>query len=746
MTKQKGLRYRHVLRGTAMAVCLLIGLILVTGASESGQVVIDPNSRTVTTSNFFVAWDTGRDTEAITSISWRGGQDLTGTTGVDTCFPAFPGTVQYFGNSYAPPDPWAGGLVLVGGGTTTPPGTTAWSGQILSSGTAQVTINSSSTGCPPSSAGINVQTTYSFFNPDDPNTIWYGVQRSFDFTTTTFAHSFRPYMPRLLVSEGYAQVVYPTTSGTLATLSVGSCGFGCTGPVAVPDATQLIPPWDTTQGWFAIHNSGTLQGVVVKRQPSTDPQGNPISAQLWVDDDAGPPGTNASSFLLISPPGGFTGGLVTEVETLCFYDSTIWTPSLTPPAACSNGPVTLSPSTLTFGSQSIGTTSAPETVTLTNTGNAPVTISNIAITGINGEDFAQTNTCGGSVAVEANCTISVIFTPSASGSRAASLTITDSAASSPQTVSLSGTGTVATVSLSTTSLMFGSQPLGTTSTAQPVTLSNTGNAALAISSIAVSGDFGQSNNCGASIAAGSSCTINVTFTPTATGTRTGLLTVTDNSNGVAGSTQTASLSGTGTTSTGGTMSVSPTSLSFGPHVLNTTSGIYYVLVSNTGTSPLSMGATTSGDFAANSTCPNPLNIGASCKVNVTFTPAALGKRTGTLTVTSNASNSPQTVALAGTGVAAMTLWPPTAGGPEGWPRTFTLHNSMATTLNNIAISTTGELAVASTTCGSSLAAMSACTILVSFTGGGFGSHGGTLTVSDSATNSPQVSKVEFFIH
>ena len=87
--------------------------------------------------------------------------------------------------------------------------------------------------------------------------------------------------------------------------------------------------------------------------------------------------------------------------------------------------------------------------------------------------------------------------------------------------------------------------MGTTSASQPVTLSNTGNAALTISSIATSANFGQTNNCGGSVAASGSCTINVTFSPTATGPLTGTLTITDNSNGVAGSTQSVALSGTG---------------------------------------------------------------------------------------------------------------------------------------------------------------------------------------------------------
>jgi hypothetical protein len=374
MTGQRFLRIKP--RILNASVLFLAVLTVLTALASTARAQIDATNRTVTTSNFVVAWNTGTDTEAIISIIWGGGANLTSYQGLGTCFPSFPGSIEYFGNSYAPPDPWAGGLVLVGGGTTTPTGTTAWSGQVLPSGTDQVTINSSSTGCPPSSAGINVQTTYSFFNPNDASTNSFGVQRAFDFTTTTFAHDFRPYMARLSLSEGFTDVLYPAIGGALATLSVYDCGFGCTGPVVIPDAAPLNPLWDATQGWFAIHNPDTLQGVVVKRNPSVDPQGNPIAVQLWVDNDGGS-NTNVSSFLLMSPTGGFTGGLVTEVETLCFYDSSIWTPSLTPPAGCSGSPTSttltssLNPSnygqTVTFTASVSSTAGTPAgTVTFTD--------------------------------------------------------------------------------------------------------------------------------------------------------------------------------------------------------------------------------------------------------------------------------------------------------------------------------------------------------------------------------------------
>jgi hypothetical protein len=210
--------------------------------------------------------------------------------------------------------------------------------------------------------------------------------------------------------------------------------------------------------------------------------------------------------------------------------------------------VSLSAASLAFGQQNTGSTSAPQILTLSNTGNAPLSISGMVLSGTNSGDFAQTSNCGSSVGAEANCTINVTFTPSGSGSRSASLTITDNASGSPQTVSLTGTGLQPAVSLSPSSLTFAQQGTGTTSAAQAVKLTDTGNTSLAISSIGLSGtnsaDFAETNDCGSGVGTGGSCTIMVTFTPSATGSRTASLAIADNASG---SPQMVSLTGTGAT-------------------------------------------------------------------------------------------------------------------------------------------------------------------------------------------------------
>ena len=214
-------------------------------------------------------------------------------------------------------------------------------------------------------------------------------------------------------------------------------------------------------------------------------------------------------------------------------------------------PVVVSPTSVDFGTQLVGSTTAPQTVTLMNTNATALTITSIAVSAVTppapATDFKiSSNSCGNSVGAGASCTVGVTFTPSLASGESATLVFTDTDTSSPQTAALTGTGTASApvATFMPTNLNFGGQLLTTTSTpAKVLTLKNTGNATLNITSIAASGDFAETNNCGASLAATLSCAINVTFTPTATGARNGNVTVTDDANG---SPQTAALSGAGT--------------------------------------------------------------------------------------------------------------------------------------------------------------------------------------------------------
>ena len=204
------------------------------------------------------------------------------------------------------------------------------------------------------------------------------------------------------------------------------------------------------------------------------------------------------------------------------------------------------------------------------------------------------------------------------------------------------------VTASPGALSFGSVVTGTTSAAQTVTVSNPTGSAASVSSISASGDFSQTSTCGSSIAANGSCTVSVTFAPTATGSRTGSLTV--NAGGV---TNTVSLTGTGT-APGPVLNASPASLSFAGTDVGSSSAAKAVTVTNSGTSSAAVsGVAVTGDFSQTNNC-SSVATGSSCTVNVTFKPTASGNRTGTLTVTSNANNSPATVSLTGSGIGATT--------------------------------------------------------------------------------------------
>lgn len=211
-------------------------------------------------------------------------------------------------------------------------------------------------------------------------------------------------------------------------------------------------------------------------------------------------------------------------------------------ATLNKSTISLSPTSLTFPTTLKGAQSAPQVVTLTNTGTVAVTIDSITVS--TSGDFHSHNTCPSSLAAGANCTITAIFRPQAKGTRTGTITITDSAAGSPQTVPLAGTGTILT--FSPPSLDFGDQGVGT-SQSHTITMSNHSGSPVTITTLTIKGtnlnDFSQTNNCGTSLAGNSSCTITVTFMPIKTGARSANVWIADDGGG---SPQILPLSGNGT--------------------------------------------------------------------------------------------------------------------------------------------------------------------------------------------------------
>jgi len=199
----------------------------------------------------------------------------------------------------------------------------------------------------------------------------------------------------------------------------------------------------------------------------------------------------------------------------------------------------------------------------------------------------------------------------------------------------------------------------------------------------------------------------------------------------------------------GAVTLSRTSLPFAKQVINTTSAAKTITVTNSGTAPVKFNSVAaSGDFAVSAnTCAGTLAVGKKCKIRIVFTPTQLGPLTGTLTISDDAANSPQTVALSGTGVVPVTLTPESATYPKRTvgtaspAKTFTLTNSQNISLDNIAIGTNGDFAVSATTCTTSLPAKGKCKISVTFTPTAIGTRTGQLSVSNNASNSPQTASL-----
>ncbi len=310
------------------------------------------------------------------------------------------------------------------------------------------------------------------------------------------------------------------------------------------------------------------------------------------------------------------------------------------------------PMILNYGTVTVGSTSAPLTTTFTNSGTTSLNLTGETLAGTAAADYAITaNTCGSSLAPGASCSVSLTFTPSTSGTRSAVLTFTDAAQNSPQNVSLTGTGSSSNATLTPASLTYAAQLINTSSSSQAATLTNTGTIAISITSITTTGPYSQTNNCPSSLGANASCTINVVFTPTKAGTQTGKLSVVDDA---PNSPQTVALTGVGTV-----VSFSPTSLNFGTQTVKTSSAPQTITMSNLGPSTISISKlsitgsrVTSFSIQSSSTCPVPsgtLAAGASCTINVVFTPQLKGALNANVTVLDTGGGSPQTVPMAGTG-------------------------------------------------------------------------------------------------
>jgi len=303
---------------------------------------------------------------------------------------------------------------------------------------------------------------------------------------------------------------------------------------------------------------------------------------------------------------------------------------------------TLSTGSLTYAATAVGSASAAQTVTLTNTGTVALTVLGATTT----TDYLESDNCTGAIAPGGTCALTVEFAPQSEGVLPSALEIATTAATALEYVSLNGTGAAGALSLSPTTLGFGAQNLNTTTTL-PVTVTNTGTQAVSITAVAAAAPFAAGGNCtGAALQPGAICTLQIAFTPTAMGAATGTVSIANTAGAVP----------LGLTVTGsGVMSqlvAGATALDFGSVSVGT-SGNHALTLTNLGTGTVSgITLTMTGDYSVSQPCAaNALNSGAGCTVQISFTPTATGSRTGTLTVTSSDPTSPIVIALVGVGTA-----------------------------------------------------------------------------------------------
>ena len=398
-------------------------------------------------------------------------------------------------------------------------------------------------------------------------------------------------------------------------------------PVPSPVPAVTVAPSALT---FTVQNTGTssaAQNVVLTNfgEAPLDISSITPSKDFSQTDDCGPSlqaGSNCTIGVTYSPT--VTGN---DVGTMTITDNAFTGTQTVALSGTGTAPIgAIAPAALSFQPQAIGTTSGPQLVFLSNTGTGALTFagSGIATSG----DFGEINNCGAALAPQTSCTITVTYTPTVAGPETGSLTVTSNALT--QSVALSGTGatTAPLVAATPESLIFPTELLKIRSAAQTVTLKNSGTKAASIASVAISGDFTKSGSCGTSLAAGKSCIENIYFTPTTAGTRTGALTFKLSSSVI-----TVALTGTGSTAIA-LLTVSPPSVAFTGYTVGDNPD-QIVTISNPDGVPAGIrliNKTGSTAFTFIKTCSTGLAAGASCTVDVTFIPTAVGSYSGVLNV------------------------------------------------------------------------------------------------------------------
>lgn len=405
------------------------------------------------------------------------------------------------------------------------------------------------------------------------------------------------------------------------------------------------------------NGDGTFQAATTYTIPNSSPVGvtaADINSNGILDLIVAESATNSVGVLQGSGTGTFSGAVnfkvgVTPVAVAADYDSDGKWDLLV--ANSAGGDVTAllnqspaavmsaSPTKLTFGNEQLGSTTATQTVTLTNKGNTTLDISSITTSA----DYPMTTTCGATLGSLATCTITVSFAPSFPGAINGTLTITGSVTGDYLLVPITGTGEYP-MATSPVTLTFPSTAVGKTSAAQTVTVINQ-SPTIQNFTFTATGNYSAvasgSSPCGSSLAGGAKCTVSVSLTPTQNGAINGSFIVT----AASGSTflpQITSLSGTGTGGSTLPLSFSPANLLFDSPALGFSSLPKTVTATNTTASTLTLSLTASQDWTVSGTgktpCGGALAAGTSCQFAVVFTPSVLGYFNGSISISTGSGN------------------------------------------------------------------------------------------------------------
>jgi hypothetical protein len=433
--------------------------------------------------------------------------------------------------------------------------------------------------------------------------------------------------------------------------------------------------------------------------------------------------------------------------TLTITDDAAGSPQLVALAGTgASSSVSVTPSSIAFGNETLNVPTAGQGITLSNTGISSVTVNTVQASG----GYTETDNCTGAILSSGqSCTITAAFDPVVPGMNSGAITINDNTAGSPHIVTLTGTGQLA-VSLSA-NLTFPATNVGSTSPTQTLTMTNNQNTTLSFTWV-TSGDYTAVGNgtspCNGTLAAKAKCTFGVTFTPGFNGQIKGAITITHNA---LGSPSSAGFTGTGQNGTTPALSFTPATLGYGNVVLNTTSS-KTVTIKNIGSASITINSVTgSGPFVATPSgttpCGGVLNASKSCTVTVAFTPLVTGTTAGAVTVSNTSSIGSAIQNASGNGILPVTVFPTSIAfgtvsvGSTSAVQVVTVTNNMSTATPVSSIIASGDFIYTTggnIPCGASLPANGICTLGVQFSPSAAGAISGDLTLSDTAGYSPEV--------